>query len=96
VGLEIIPIRDFGLGRKLVALWDGDVHVGQLEYRGVAGKITEIYALGVRPEVRRKGYARRILSEVVANPSARVSGIESGMTGFWEKMMPQSVTFRGK
>jgi hypothetical protein len=46
VGLEIIPIRDFGLGRKLVALWDGDVHVGQLEYRGVAGKITEIYALG--------------------------------------------------
>ena len=93
--LEVITLRNFGLGRFLVAVWDGDNHIGEIEYRGIPGVITEIYNLRVRPEHRGKGYARRMLQEVVKNPKARITGIESNRRDFWLKVMPNSVTFVG-
>lgn len=92
MSLEIIKLRDFGLGRRLVAIWDGDTHIGQLEYRAINNgeKIVEVYALGIRKELRGKGWGRRVINEVVCNPSAKISNIERSAIGFWKKVLPES------
>lgn len=84
--LRLVTLEDYGLGRKYAAIWEGDLHIGNIEYRGHSGKITEVYALGVEPAQRRKGYGRRIVKEIIANPKAKISNIEKSAQGFWQKV----------
>ena len=68
--LRLEKFIDYRQGTRLDTVWDGDLYIGYIEARRHRGKISEVYRLGVEADLRGKGYERRIVDEIVADPTA--------------------------
>lgn len=90
MAFDLLPLRHWGMGHSLYAIWEGETHVGQIEVLQVEKKITRIYALGINYALRGRGFGRRVINEIVNNPKVKVLNIEPSAKGFWQKVLPGS------
>ncbi len=66
-------------GRVVQAVWQGDEHIGTIEYDK-----TRIYGLVIRADVRRRGHGRAIALHLL--DGRQPVGVLPEAAGFWKKV----------